>query len=277
MIYTREFKTEVFQKTLACKEKLAQIIAGGISKQEEDIRNIGFYGCDMKTNSFRWQIISLLMKLFADGLDDIYKLDYPKTVFGEKAFVWGDEYYDHMNQEDISNNYNFINIDMQNSIGDYLNFFDFWVTGISVNDLFKKQAVVNVFIDIAKGKSDNFSENDKMIIAELLKRGLIKQSEHNYSVNVPVFTEKQMNNLYQILKDLREEINNIADEIYHVLVEVLSNHVPVHLKKYAKKVVVLRLLREVISSTMGNLCQQKYLTVGDFMGEFPSIYVLIKE
>jgi RNA polymerase sigma factor (sigma-70 family) len=277
VIYTRELKTEVIQKTLPYKNKLAQIIADGISEHEEDIRNIGFYGCDMNTNIFRWQITSLLMKFFAGDLDDIYNLDYPTTVFGRNAFVWGNEFYDHTGQEDISDYYNFIRIHRLNDIGDYLNFFDFWVTGISVNDLFSKQPVANVFIDIAKGKRDNFSENDKMIIAELLKRGLIKQSEHGYSVNVPVFTEKQMNNLQLILKDLRKEINNIANEIYNVLVEVLSNHVPVHLKEYAKKVVPLRLLSEVISSTIGNLCQQKYLTIGDFMGEFPSIYIVLKD
>lgn len=277
VIYTREFRTEVVQKTFAYKDKIAKVIGDGISEHEEEIRNIGFYNCNMKSNIFRWQIASLLMKLFADDLDDVYKLDYPKTVFGRKAFVWGNENVGYINQEDMLNDYNFISLHMQNDIGDYLSFFDFWVTGIFVNDLFNKQLYVNVFIDIAKGKRDNFSENDKMIITELLKRGLLKQSENGYSVNVPVLTEKHMNNLKQILNELRKDIKNIANEIYNVLVEVLLNHVPVHLKEYAKKVVPLRLLDEVISSTMGNLCQQKYLMLEDFMGEFPSIYVLLKD
>ncbi len=277
VIYTREFKTEVMQKTRVYKYKIAQKIADGITEHEKDIRSTGFYGCDMKSNIFRWQMVSLLMKLFADELDEVYKLDYPKTVFGRKAFVWGNETFNHINQEDMLSDYNFINLHIQNDIGDYLSFFDFWVTGITVNDLFNKQSFVNVFIDIAKGKRDNFSENDKLIITELLKRGLVKQSENGFSANVPVLTEKQMVNVQQILNDLRKEIKNIANEMYNVLVEVLSNHVPVHLKEYAKKVVPLRLLDEVISSTMGILCQQKYLTLGNFMGEFPSIYVLLKE
>ena len=61
VIFTKDFTNEVNVKTNEWREKIADTITEAVANYEKDVRNIGFYGADMGSNSFAWQMASLIL------------------------------------------------------------------------------------------------------------------------------------------------------------------------------------------------------------------------
>ena len=190
VIFTRDFATEVSAKTTELRERIATILTEAISKHEAEVRSIDFVGADMSNNSFKWQMVSLILyNAVIEILQNKIKVVYPKDKFGTECFVWGSE---NGEQSSWESQFYFGISNVTNEAGDYIQFMDFPINGEMVHDYhFNRQNVTNVFLDVAKGITDNFSENDKALVADMVRKGYIVSNEKGLFVNTPIFTKEQ--------------------------------------------------------------------------------------
>lgn len=275
VIFTKDFSKEVNTKTNKLREKIADILTESINKHEKDVRNIGFYGSNMGSNSFSWQMISfILYQAVIEILHNKIKIVYPKDKFGTECFVWGAE---NGEQTTWMSDFCFGISNVANSTGDYVQFMDFPINGEMVHHYcFNRQNVTNVFLDIAKGNTAVFSDNDKALAADMVRKGYVISNDEGIFVNAPVFTAEQHNSLKNIFAETAAKIANEAETLVEAVTRILKNHVPVHLKKFAKDMAYLRLFEDAISAPVSILYDRKYLMSYNGDGILPTTYVVLK-
>lgn len=275
VIFTRDFANEVNAKTTELRDRIATILTEAISKHEAEVRNIGFVGSDMSNNSFKWQMVSfILYNAVIENLQNKIKLVYPKDKFGTECFVWGSE---NGEQSSWISQFAFGISNMAKNTGVYIQFMDFPINGEMVHHYyFNRQTAANVFLDIAKGNTENFSENDKALAADMVRKGYIISNEKGMFVNVPVFTKEQ----YQRIKNIFAETSiNIADEaknLMETVTKILKEHTPLHLKRLTKDMAYLRLFEDAIAFPVSILYDRKYLLPYSNDGILPTTYVILK-
>ena len=275
VIFTRDFAGEVNAKTAELKEGIADILMKAITEHETEVRNIDFSGADMNNNSFAWQMVSfILYNAVIEILQSKIQAIYPKDKFGTECFIWGSE---NVEQTTWESQFGFGISNMENEAGDYIQFMDFPINGEMVHHYcFNRQNVTNVFLDIAKGNTEHFSENDKAAAAEMVRKGYIISNEKGMFVNAPVFTRDQHQILKDIFADTAVRIADEAENLVDTVTKILKNHIPVHLKKQAKEMAYLRLFEDAISAPVAYLFHRKYLLPYNGDGILPTTYVVLK-
>ena len=275
VIFTRDFAGEVSAKTSALREKIADLLETSIAEHEKEVRNLGFSGCDMRGNAFAWQMTGfILYRAVIEILQNKIKVVYPKDKFGTECFLWGAE---NGEQSSWESKFGFGISNVVNSAGDYVQFMDFPINGEMVHHYcVNRQNVTNVFLDIAKGNTEHFSDNDKALAADMVRRGYVTSNDKGLSVNAPVFTAEQHKALKEIFAETTAEIADEAETLMETVTKILKNHVPVHLKKLAKDMAYLRLFEDAISAPVSILCDRKYLLPYNGDGILPTTYVILK-
>ena len=100
---------------------------------------------------------------------------------------------------------------------------DFPINGEMVHDYhFNRQNVTNVFLDVAKGITDNFSENDKALVADMVRKGYIVSNEKGLFVNTPIFTKEQHQKIKNIFADTATNIANEAETLAGVVSKIIK-------------------------------------------------------
>ncbi len=274
VIFTRDFASEVNAKTAELREKIADLLTTAVAKHENEVRNIGFYGVGMGNNVFAWQMVSfILYRAVIEILQNKIKVVYPKDKFGTECFIWGAENGD---QNSWESEFGFGISNVVNSNGDYVQFMDFKVNGEMVhNYFFNQQNVTNVFLDIAKGNTEHFSENDKALAADMVRKGYVISNDNELFVNAPVLTKEQHKVLKDIFAETSVQIADEAETLMETVTKILKNHIPVHLKKLAKDMAYLRLFEDAISAPVSILYDRKYLMPYSGDGILPTTYVIL--
>lgn len=275
VIFTKDFSKEVLLKTAELRKNIAQKMIKAISENETTVRNIGFFGADMNNNSFAWQMVSfVLYYAVIETLQNKIKVVYPKDKFGTECFIWGAE---NCEMNFWNSHFGFGISNMSNNNGDYIQFMDFPINGEMVHQYyFNRQDAANVFLDIAKGNTKQFNENDKAVVADMVRKGYVVSDGKGLSVNVPVFTNKQHQKLKKIFANTAVEIANEAEKLMDSVVQILKNHIPVHLKKSAKDMAYLRLFEDAISAPVATLFERRYLLPYNGDSFLPTTYVILK-
>ncbi len=276
VIFTRDFSKEVNVKTAGLREKIADILTYSISNHETEVRNIGFAGADMNNNSFRWQTVSFIIY---NAVIEIFqrkiKIVYPKDKFGTECFVWGAENGEQSSWESL---FGFGISNAANEKGDYIQFMDFPINGEMVHHyFFNRQNVTNVFLDVANKITDKFSENDKALAADMVRKGYIISDKKEMFVNAPVFTKAQHQKMKDIFAETSFKIAEEAESLTETVTNILKEHTPLHLKKSAKDMAYLRLFEDAISAPVAILYDRKYLMPYNNDGILPTTYVILKK
>lgn len=275
VIFTRDFSKEVNNKTTQLREKIADMLTDAVTKYEKDVRAIGFSGADMSGNAFAWQMVSfILYRSVIEILQNKIKVVYPKDKFGTECFIWGAEIGEQTSWE---SEFGFGISNVVNSAGDYVQFMDFPINGEMVQHYcFNRQNVTNVFLDIAKGNTELFSDNDKALAADMVRKGYVISNDEGLFVNAPVFTKEQHDALKNIFADTAAQIADEAEKLMETVTKILKDHIPVHLKKLAKDMAYLRLFEDAISAPVAILYDRKYLLPYNGNGILPTTYVILK-
>lgn len=274
-IFTEEFLTDVQDKTEGLCQRIADLLIEATRKQEDHIRKIGFVGSAMGENEFAWQMVCILLYgAIIEKLQGRVKLNYPVDRYGTKCFVWGVEKSDNALGDQ---NFCFGISNMVNKAGDYIQFMDFPINGEMVHHFFfDRQDAVNVLLDIVKGKTTDFSENDRLVVAELVKRGYAVSTELGIRANMPVFTSEEYCRLKAVLEEDTERIADEAESLMETVTSVLEQHIPSHLKKMARDLAYLRLFEDAISAPAALLHEREYLLAHSGSGVLPTTYVILK-
>lgn len=121
----------------------------------------------------------------------------------------------------------------------------------------------NVFLDIAEGKTDGFSDNDLALIAEMVKKGYVLNNDEKLSVNAPVFTKKQYDELLAIFADVSEEIMNDSKALLADIEKIIKNHIPTQIKKHSGLLAYVRIFFDAISAPVGVLHRDGFIMKPD--------------
>lgn len=272
-IFTNELSDEIDRKTAHLKAIIAEKAKKAILENEEKIRAIGFRGCDMSKNVFRWQMLCIILyNALIDGLANKIELTLPVDKFGTECIVWGIE----KGRNTFNSDYVF-GISTSTSSGNgFFRFMDFEkISGESVHYNFNEN-FTNVFVDITKGKSEGFSENDYALVADMVKKGYVINSDGRLSVNAPVFTEEQHKELLGIFADVSEEIICEAQKLLSDIEKIIKNHIPVHIKKLAGSLAYIRVLYDAISEPVGVLYRDEFILKPDKADLLPTTYAVLK-
>lgn len=275
VLFTRDFQGEVNAKTVELREKIADILTESIAEHEREVRNMSFPQADMSNNAFAWQMASfILYHAVIEILQNKIQVVYPKDKFGTEGFIWGVE---NGAWNSTESKFGFGISNVVNDAGDYVQFMDFPINGEMVHHYyFNRQNVTNVFLDVAKGNTEHFSENDKAIAADMVRKGYIISNDSGLFVNVPVFTKEQHKMLKDIFAETAIKIVDEAEALMETVTKILKNHVPVHLKKLARDMAYLRLFEDAISAPVAILYERKYLLPYNGNGLLPTTYVILK-
>ncbi len=274
VIFTEDFMKEADTKTSKLKERIADVVMQTVSAQEAEIRALGFSGADMDGNSFAWQMVCfLLYQAIVEDLQSSRNITYPKDKFGAECFVWGAEDCAYSTWK---SQFGFGISNVSNDSG-HVQFMDFPINGEMVHHyFFNRQNNTNVFLDIARGVSYSFSENDKAIAAEMVRNGYVAATEGGLSVNVPVLTKGQHQKLKQLLTYASMQITEEAEALLDAVAQILRNHIPAHLKHLAKDMAYLHLFEDAFSAPVSLLVERGYLLPYRGGSILPTTYVVLK-
>ncbi|MBP3647389.1 MAG: RNA polymerase sigma factor [Clostridia bacterium] len=274
-IFTKEFLTDVQVKTKGLCQRIAELLMEAVEKHKDSIREIGFTGADMGENAFAWQMVCILLySAIIENLQSRVNLNYPVDRYGTKCFVWGVE----KSETGLGiPGFCFGISNMVNKTGDYIQFMDFPINGDMVHHFFfDRQDAVNVLLDIVKGNTCHFSENDRSVVAELVQRGYVVSDACGSRANMPVFTSEEYQRLKDLLKKDTERIADEAEGLMEAVTSVLEQHVPNHLKKMAGDLAYLRLFEDAVSAPTALLFEHKCLLPYYGSGLLPTTYVILK-
>ena len=75
------------------QNQIAEKLKKFIDDNEEEIRNIGFFGNDMSLNSLKWHMVTMMLFYAYSAIGDRFFVNTtrPVTAFGEHAYIWGAE------------------------------------------------------------------------------------------------------------------------------------------------------------------------------------------
>ncbi len=262
VIFTAECAVEVANKTRVFRNRIVESLSEIITNEN-------------LSNSEAWlTVCCILYKAIFENLQSKIDIDIPENKFGENCIVWAvEKELDSMRNK----GFDFGVSNTENENGDRVQFFDFSINGEMVHHSFySSRSLTNVFIDIAKGKNDFDNELEKVIVAELVKKGYVLNDSGKLTVNVPVFTsiefESFINNFNSVVKSVEENANNIMKEAS----KIIKNYIPIHLKSQAFQMAYFRIFEDAISVPVGTLTENKFLFPYNGNSILPTTYIVLK-
>ncbi len=271
VLFTEDFANEVQSKTAVLRKQLAAHLEQAITTREQDVRAIGFAGCQMSEQVYRWQMTCfVLYQAIIESLQSRSPIAYPESG----CLVWGVE---DGHQSFADSPFGFGISNMVNKSGDYVQFMDFPINGEMVHHFFyHHKETINVFLAIAKGDFHQFSENDLAITGELIRRCYVRAADCDFQVNAPVLTSKQFERLKALFADTTEQIAQLAETLMTTVAKILKEHIPTHLKELAHDMAYLRLFEDAISSPVSLLYNRRFLLPDHKEDLLPTTYVILK-
>ncbi|MBQ8575308.1 MAG: sigma-70 family RNA polymerase sigma factor [Clostridia bacterium] len=262
VIFTKDCAVEVTNKTRVFRSNISDILS-------EIIKNRNL------SNSEAWlTVCCVLYKALFENLQSKIRIELPKNKFGENCIVWAvEKTVDSMRNK----GFEFGVSNTENENGDKVQFFDFSVNGDMVHHSFyTSKSLTNIFIDIAKGRNDFENEFEKIIVAELVKKGYVLNDGGKLTVNVPVFTKEEFEHFMSQFNSVVEIIEGNANKIMNEAVKIIKNYIPVHLKSQAYQMAYFRIFEDAISMPVGTLAENKILFPYNGNGVLPTTYIVLK-
>lgn len=263
VIFTSDCAIEVNKKTACFREKIIDALTAVTET-------------DKISNAQAWlTVCCVLYNAIFEKLQSKVKIEIPENKFGENCLIWAVE------KDSVSmrnKGFEFGVSDTENENGDRVQFFDFPVNGEMVHHSFyTTQSLTNVFVDIAKGKTDFSNEFDKVVVAELVQKGYVQNTDGHLSVNVPVFTRAEFERFMKSLDATVNIVEENAMKIMNEAAKIIKNYIPVHLKSAAGQMAYFRIFEDAISMPVGKLAENKVLYPYNGTGVLPTTYVLLNK
>ena len=230
IIITSDCNDEISRCVSIYHEKIADIISEFLETRLDDFKKIGFAGNNFSENSLRWQLMTFVLTAISTYDTNIFEnndaSELPQTAWGDYAYLW-------LVETDKTVNNHIFNFSQQNSRqGDRIHFFDYLPNPKgNHHDFYGNERYINIICDIAKGKSDNFSEYDLEAVAEMIRKGYVIMTNGDYEVAMPVFTMNQYARAVDLVKEfVYEKLGDTIKDIDKSAAKILSEHTPKHLQ-----------------------------------------------
>ena len=230
VILTKEFSEESAEKALPVHRDIAKIIDEFLNEHFNDIKSVDFYSGVQDDNLLKWHITQILLHESGTKYFNSLNFVFPTKYGGMEAIVYGTEHY-------LNINGGMGNTENNNAYGDKITIHDFFI--LNAKDcvyFYRSPNRVNIILDIARGKSNGFSENDTGEIAEFIKRGYVRKDGDKLYLNFPVFTKKQFDKIKTLVNDITDSIAGKMRQAVNITTDILVQHTPVSMKKDAENI-----------------------------------------
>lgn len=273
IIFTNQFKNELTSKASPFINEIADKLYEFIINNEDKIRSIDYQGNKMSKNSYVWQVSIIAFQLLFGRIRAEFSANNPPvTAFGEKAYVWGCE-----EPESILNICNMTPYDGTLQEGE-LRFMDYLPSAKTRHaDFYCNLKLANFFIKLASGKVVTPDDYEKQYMAELIQKGYAANNNGNIKVNIPVFTKGQINELYDLLNPIINDLFTLSAQIKRMTDGTLRNHVPSHLKEQVNDIACMRMFDDIIGAVTKNMVNKDYLKPNWDANEIPAYYAVIED
>ena len=262
VIFTTDCAVDVANKTKEFRNNISDALAEIITNEK-------------LSNSQSWlTVCCILYKAIFENLQSKIKIELPENKFGENCIVWAvEKTIDSMRYK----GFEFGVSNTENENGDRVQFFDFTINGDMVHHSFySSKSFTNVFIDIAKGKTEFDNEFENVAVAELVKKGYVLNDNGKLVVNVPVFTKKEFEQFLSKFNSTVDLVEQNANAIKNEAAKIIKNYIPVHLKSLAYQMAYFRIFEDAISMPVGTLAENKILFPYNGNGVLPTTYIILK-
>jgi len=262
VIFTSDCAVEVANKTKEFRNNISDALSEIITNEK-------------LSNSEAWlTVCCILYKAIFENLQSKVKIKLPENKFGENCIIWAvEKAIDSMRNK----GFEFGVSNTENENGDRVQFFDFTINGDMVHHSFySSKSFTNVFIDIAKGKTEFDNEFENVAVAELVKKGYVLNDNGKLKVNVPVFTKEEFEQFMSRFNSTVELVEQKANAIMNEAAKIIKNYIPVHLKSLAYQMAYFRIFEDAISMPVGTLAENKILFPYNGNGVLPTTYIILK-
>ena len=262
VIFTSDCAVEVANKTKEFRNNISDALSEIITNEK-------------LSNSEAWlTVCCILYKAIFENLQSKVKIELPENKFGENCIIWAvEKAIDSMRNK----GFEFGVSNTENENGDRVQFFDFTINGDMVHHSFySSKSFTNVFIDIAKGKTEFDNEFENVAVAELVKKGYVLNDNGKLKVNVPVFTKEEFEQFMSRFNSTVELVEQNANAIMNEAAKIIKNYIPVHLNSLAYQMAYFRIFEDAISMPVGTLAENKVLFPYNGNGVLPTTYIILK-
>ncbi len=271
IIFTEDFRIQMENRVQETQKKIADAIKKFVEEHADDVRKIGFEGCDMSYNSLKWQLAGMLeRRAYAYATDKIFER-MPVTAFGEAAYVWGTQY--------CKTGFSICGISAEESQMDVnWNFMD-WEGNPKFNhsDFYTNRKWLKMYRKLARGIKPDNNEFELEIVADLIRCGYAYLKDGKVKVSIPVFTKKQLEELNQLAKNTVDEIIVLQKQMVGEIAGVLREHAPVHMRKQVKDIAGMCLWDEGVAAPMTLLVNEGWMSAQWDANEYATSFVVLED
>ena len=133
-----------------------------------------------------------------------------------------------------------------------------------------------MFDRIAHNKINDLNEYEQEIVAEMIRKGYIILRNDKIVSAMPIYTKEQWDNMINLQKETVEEIGEIFNELRKVVINVLKNHVPTHLKHQVEDISAMSLFNDGTYVPAAILNKNNYLSSDWTPNEISTSYAVMR-
>ena len=243
-IITNDVFADIAKVNSTAVSEIADKINAAIDGMADDVRALGFYGCDMPHNTLKWLLVSQILHLaYIDMAYTDKPLDFPTDKFGDECFRFFVE-------KSASDPYSVGTSAMHSTSGMVL----FWDVLINGERLHVKMNDSRIDMLVTLTKRQPQTENERLVCSELIESGVAVRTDEGIKPNFPCMTIEQGEELREMIQPLCREICDDVLSRTERVKRVLLDHAPAHLADYVGRMGTLLSYRET-EQIMQTLCE----------------------
>ena len=274
VIFTREFSIEADMKTMELQREMAELIGRALDEQLAEIKAVGFHQGGVDDGLLKWRITQLILEQAVLRKNEESRNISTKHAGHEVIILGAEDYISRYGR------YGCLTVENSNAHGDVIRFLEFFANSFrekifDFGYFWQQENRINLLFDIAKGKTDGFSEGDKLEIAEFIKNGWAKKDGSGLSLCIPVYTAEQYERVEAILAPVTDKVAEITRKILEISTGILLQHTPASLKKEARNMSWLK-KHDIAMSGPVEIMRSSGALRHAADNEHPSVYVVLK-
>lgn len=271
IIFTKEFETELYNKTKDMYTETASYLYNYLNEKEDKIRSIGFFGSSMSKNTLIWHMTTIVLAEASIHrfLDEVIK-SYPSLSNGTEGYMWG------LERKFGDNNFDLGIQGYTDKDGNEIRLIDYHIVGKIHYGICKKVAG-NAILKIAQGQNNDFDTYEEEELPKLIQDGYVSAINGKLSLNLPVYTSEEYARLKEVLQEAIDKMNADCKSLVPVTEKILKNYMPSYLRTQLSVVASLKQVEGFIINTMDNMYHNKYIELPRPCNELLTAYVVLSK
>lgn len=265
IIFTKGCLEDMYEKNKEYYSSAADNLYNFIVKNEAKIRDINFKGCDYSKNKVYWFSSHVVLLTALHLLEEKMKSaePFPLLSNGTHGYIWGSN---STKEEELFNGIYGRDVEID----------DIAICNFKIiekcQEFHPRKKKVDMLLKAARNE---VKDNNSEVLLQLIMEGYINKENVGYNVNFPVLTERQLNELIDLMTPCIEEMKDNIKLMVTKSTEVLENHAPSQLLEICPVLSQIRCRNNAIGYIIEQMCNKGYLFVPDYLEKL-GMYAVLK-